>query len=93
MTGALRRPGDLLEIARWTLLAGHLGLTDLAAAFDLVSRAPASIMGLGDTWGREGARADLLIVDAEEDLVASGSLDRAVLVGGRLVAGALPAQA
>lgn len=84
--------GDLLEIARWTLLAGHLGLTDLAAAFDLVSRTPAEIIGLGDAWGvREGARADLLIVDAEdvEDSVASGSLGRAVLVGGRLVAGAL----
>ena len=86
--------GDLVEIARWTLLAGHLGLTELAAAFDLVSRAPADIMGLGKDWGiREGARADLLITDAEdaEDLVASGALERAVLVGGRLVAGNLGA--
>ena len=84
--------GDLLEIARWTLLAGHLGLNDLALAFDMVSRAPASIMGLGDDWGiREGARADLLITDADdhEDLVASGALQRTVMVGGRVVAGSV----
>jgi cytosine deaminase len=83
--------GDLVEIARWTLLAGHLGLHDLPLAFDLVSRAPASIMQLGD-WGiHEGARADLLITDADdpEDLVASGSLSRTVFVKGRLVAGKL----
>jgi cytosine deaminase len=81
--------GDLLEIARWTVLAGHLGLNDLAIAFDMVSRAPASIMGLGDDWGiREGARADLLITEADdhEDLVASGALARTVMVGGRVVA-------
>ena len=84
--------GDLLEIARWTLLAGHLGLNDLAPAFDMVSRAPAQIMGLADNGGiREGARADFLITDADdhEDLVASGALTRAVMVGGRVVAGAL----
>jgi cytosine/creatinine deaminase len=80
--------GDLLEIARWTLLAGHLGLNHLNTAFDMVSRAPAMIMGLRSDWGlRPGARADLLITDGEdlEDLVASGSLDRTVMVGGRIV--------
>jgi cytosine deaminase len=84
--------GDLLEIARWTLLAGHLGLTNLGAAFDMVSSAPAAIIGLGTDWGiHKGARADLLITDAEDadDLVASGSLHRAILIGGRLVAGSL----
>jgi cytosine/creatinine deaminase len=83
--------GDLLEVARWTLAAGQLGLADLRAAFDLVSVAPAAILGL-ENWGiATGARADLLIADAEdvEDLVATGARDRAVLVGGRLVAGAL----
>lgn len=84
--------GDLLEIARWTLLAGHLGLNDLTMAFDMVSRAPARIMGLGADWGiRPGARAALLITDAEDpdDLVASGSLARTVLVGSRIVSGKL----
>ncbi len=87
--------GDLLEIARWTLLAGHFGLNDLAAAFDMVTRAPAAIMGLEGEWGIiEGARADLLITDAEDaqDLVASGAAARTVLVGGRVVAGSLPHQ-
>jgi cytosine deaminase len=84
--------GDLLEVARWTLVAGQLGLADLRAAFDLVSAAPAAILGLGADWGiRVGARADLLIADAEDvdDLVATGATNRAVLVGGRLVAGTL----
>lgn len=84
--------GDMLEIARWTLLSAHLGLTDVAKAYELVSSSPAAIMGLGKDWGiHKGARADLLITDAEdqEDLVASGSLNRAVIVGGRLVSGRL----
>jgi cytosine deaminase len=84
--------GDLLEVARWTLAAGQLGLADLRVAFDLVSAAPAAILGLGTNWGIAiGARADLLIVDAEdvEDLVATGAHDRAVVVGGRVVAGTL----
>jgi cytosine deaminase len=84
--------GDLLEVARWTVAAGQLGLADLRAAFEMVSAAPAAILGLGASWGiRTGARADLMIADAEDidDLVATGATDRAVLVGGRLVAGAL----
>jgi cytosine deaminase len=81
--------GDLLEIARWTVLAGQLGLNDLRKAFDMVSTVPAGLMGLGSDWGiREGARADLLIGDAAsvEDLVAGGALRRQVMVGGRVVA-------
>src|SRR5262245_8060282 len=84
--------GDLLEVARWTLAAGQLGLADLRAAFDLVSAAPAAILGLGANWGIAiGARADLLIADAEvvEDRVGRGAKNRAVLVAGRLVAGTL----
>jgi cytosine deaminase len=58
----------------------------------MISSAPAAIIGLSTGWGiRPGARADLLIADAEdvEDLVATGAKNRAVLVGGRLVAGQL----
>jgi cytosine/creatinine deaminase len=81
--------GDLLETARWTLVAGQLGLNDLRRAFDMVSSIPAKLMGLTDEWGiREGARADLLIVRADgiEDLVAGGAIERMVFVAGRLVA-------
>ncbi len=84
--------GDLLEVARWTLLSGHLGLTELQTAFDMVSCVPASMIGLGSDWGiHRGARADLLIADAADpgDLVATGSINRAVIVGGRIVAGTL----
>src|SRR3984885_9915354 len=81
--------GDLLEIARWTLLAGQLGLGDLRKTFEMVSATPAQMMGLGEDWGiREGARADILIAraDSVDDLVAGGALDRTVLFGGRVVA-------
>ena len=84
--------GDLLEIARWTLLAGHLGSNDLGRAFEMVSSAPARLLGFGEEYGiRVGARADLLVTDAADpaDLIASGPLARTVLVNGRVVDGAL----
>lgn len=82
--------GDLLEIARWTLLAGHLGSNDLPKAFEMISYAPARLMALDDYGLRPGARADLVIAEAEDaaDLVASGPLARTVLVNGKVVAGA-----
>ena len=82
--------GDMLELARWTLLAGHLGSAGLGHAYAMATTMPAQLLGLRETYGiHEGARADLVITDAEdaEDLVASGPLDRAVFVGGQLVAG------
>jgi cytosine/creatinine deaminase len=83
--------GDLLEIARWALLAGHLGCNDLERAFDMITASPARLLGLQDYGLREGARADLLIAPAADagDLVASGPLQRTVLVNGRVVAGTL----
>jgi cytosine deaminase len=81
-------PGDLLEIARWTLLAGQLGLGDLRKVFEMVGTVPAQMMGLGADWGiRPGARADLLIARAEtiDDLVAGGALERTVMIEGRVV--------
>jgi cytosine deaminase len=80
--------GDLLEIARWTLLAGQFGLSDLRQVFEMVSSVPAQMIGLGADWGiRKGARADLLIARAEtiDDLVASGALERTVMIEGRVV--------
>ena len=82
--------GDLLEIARWAHLAGHLGSNDLPRAFEMITSAPARLMGIEADYGvRPGARADLLIAAAEDeaDLVASGPLARTVLVGGKVVAG------
>jgi cytosine deaminase len=79
--------GDLVEIARWTLLAGHLGLNDLSVACNMVAATPAKLMGLAD-WGLHvGARADLLITAAAsvEDLVASGAPERLIMVGGRFI--------
>jgi cytosine deaminase len=84
--------GDMLEIARWTLLAAHMGSGDLGRAFDMVTDNPARLLGIDHDYGlRSGARADLLITDAHDaaDLVAGGSLERAVLFAGKLVAGRL----
>jgi cytosine deaminase len=84
--------GDMLEIARWTILAGHLLADAPATAFRMATVTPAGLMGFGDEYGiREGAWADLLVADAEdvEDLVRSGPLERGVLYHGRLVAGRL----
>ncbi len=84
--------GDLLEIARWALLAGHLRSNDLDTAFDMISSVPARLLGFGEDYGiRIGARADLLVTEAVDpaDLVASGPLARTVLVAGRVVAGSL----
>ncbi|MFN0306032.1 MAG: amidohydrolase family protein [Burkholderiales bacterium] len=84
--------GDLLEIARWTLLAGHLGTRELPRAFNMATVNPARLLGIDADYGiRAGARADLLITDAEDaaDLVAGGALSRIVLFGGQVVAGAL----
>src|SRR6185436_15349061 len=59
--------GDLLEIARWALLAGHLGSNDLGRAFEMITSAPARLLGLDGDYGvRAGARADLLIAHAED---------------------------
>lgn len=84
--------GDMLEIARWTLLAGHLTTAELDRAYAMVTQAPAATMGFGRDYGiHEGARADLMVSDADdvEDLVASGPPVQAVLLEGRLTFGSL----
>jgi cytosine/creatinine deaminase len=83
--------GDLLEIARWALLAGHLGSNDLGLAYEMITSAPARLLGFEDYGIKTGARADLLVTNAIDpgDLVASGPLARTVLVNGRVVAGSL----
>ena len=80
--------GDMLEIARWTLLAGHLRGDELAAAHRMITTAPARLMGLGNDYGlRAGARADLVITDCvDTDTLVAGGPDRAwIFSNGRLV--------
>jgi cytosine/creatinine deaminase len=74
--------GDILEIARWTLLAGHLHAIELPVAFGMITHVPAGLMGLGVDYGlRPGARADMVITDSvdAERLVAGGP-DRMIVV-------------
>lgn len=83
--------GDLLEIARWTLLAGHLKGDELPLAARMIGQIPARLMGLDDHGLQLGARADLLIArmaDVAADvaaLVAGGPDELRVLAAGRLV--------
>ncbi|WP_421592687.1 amidohydrolase family protein [Shinella sp. M27] len=80
--------GDMLEIARWTLLAGHLRGDELAAAHRMITTAPARLMGLGKDHGlKAGARADFVVTDCiDTDTLVAGGPDRAfVFSRGRLV--------
>lgn len=89
--------GDMLEIARWTLLAGHLRGDELATAYDMITKIPARMMNLGADYGiREGAWADLVISDCEDvsALVSAGPDCMQVLAKGRPIAApAFPAMA
>jgi cytosine deaminase len=80
--------GDMLEIARWTLLAGHLRGDELALAHRMVTEVPARLMGLGADYGlRAGAWADLVITDCADidTLVAGGPDSMRVVARGRSV--------
>lgn len=80
--------GDMLEIARWTVLAGHLLQDELALAHRMTTDIPASLMGLGDDYGlRAGAWADLVITDCPDidTLVAGGPDGFRVMARGRIV--------
>src|SRR5690606_1790503 len=79
--------GDMLEIARWTLLAGHLKGDELELAYRMITGIPARLMGLDDHGLRIGARADLVIARSADiaSLVAGGATETQVLAAGRLV--------
>lgn len=80
--------GDMLEIARWTLLAGHLLADELPTAYRMITDIPARLIGLGDDYGlREGAFADLVISDCDDvsALVGAGPDRMQVLAKGKPV--------
>lgn len=80
--------GDMLEIARWTLLASHLHADNMDTVYDMITHAPARLMGLGADYGlQKGARADFVITDSEDvvDLVSRGPTRRLVCVNGKIV--------
>lgn len=80
--------GDMLEMARWTLLAGNLMADELRDAYRMITSIPAGLMGLAGDYGiRPGARADLVLTDCEDTdtLIAGGSGHLRVLASGRLV--------
>ncbi|MEO5324482.1 amidohydrolase family protein [Mesorhizobium sp. CC13] len=82
--------GDMLEIARWTLLAGHLRGDELATVYEMTTSIPARLTGLGRDHGlREGAWADLVISDCDDvsALVAQGPDRMQVLARGKPVLG------
>ena len=80
-----RVPGDILEIARWTLLAGHLHASELPVAFAWSPTPPLSSWDFADYGLRPGARADMVIADSEDAvrLVAGGPDHMIVVSKGR----------
>ena len=71
--------------------SGEMLATALALGADVIGGTPARLLGIDADYGiRLGARADLLIPDAEDaaGLVAGGALERMVMVAGNIVAGA-----
>lgn len=77
--------GDMLEIARWTLLAGHLHASELDLAYSMITETPARLMNLKGYGIAPGARADLVVSDCDdvETLVAGGPDQFVVLAKGR----------
>ena len=82
--------GDMLEMARWTILSAHLLDNAAGRAFRMITDTPASIMKLDAGYGLQiGARADLVVTRCEsiQCLIAGGATERGVFHRGRLVAG------
>lgn len=79
--------GDMLEIGRWTLLAGHLRGDELATVYEMMTNIPARLMGLEGYGIAVGARADLLVADCADvdTLVAGGGDHVSVFAAGRPV--------
>ncbi len=79
--------GDMLEIGRWTLLAGHLRGDELATVYRMMTDIPARLMGLEDYGLKAGARADLVVSDCADvdTLVAAGGDRMTVLASGKPV--------
>jgi cytosine deaminase len=74
--------GDMLEIGRWTLLAGHLHGSELDTVYSMITDIPARLLGLGADYGiRSGARADLVVTDCEDaDRLVAGGADRMIVL-------------
>lgn len=86
--------GDMLEMARWTLLSAHLLEHAAGTAFEMITTNPARLIGLHDRHGlHAGAWADLVFTRCAdvEELVAGSATDRAVMHRGKMVAGNLDA--
>jgi cytosine/creatinine deaminase len=86
---------DPLQVALLTAHAAQLGTPDeIAAALRMVGEDAARILGLPDHGLRPGARADLVILDADDQRTAlrEQAPRRWVLRGGRVVAETVRAQ-
>ena len=79
--------GDMLELARWTILAGHLLRNEPTLAFEMVTQVPARLLGLGVQDIAPGEWANFLLTEMGDvtDLVRTGPLRRTVFYRGRLI--------
>ncbi|MFH5774888.1 amidohydrolase family protein [Paracoccus broussonetiae] len=79
--------GDLLEMARWTLLAGHLKGDELATTYRMITEIPAKLMGLRDHAIEKGSLANFNVMRSDDidTLVAGGPSASSIFARGRLV--------
>jgi cytosine deaminase len=83
--------GDPLLLTYLLVLGAHMGAdADMAVALDMVTVAPARILGRRDHGVAVGCRADLVVLDASSLAEAVGAIPARVLVvkGGRVTSGA-----
>lgn len=81
--------GDMLENARWTILAAHLLKDATNVAFDMISSTPAELINFDKGLIAEGHWANFVITPAKSlaDLVRSGGSQRTVFYHGNCVSG------
>lgn len=78
--------GDMLELARWTILAGHLLKDVPSTAFEMITATPAKLMHLESSGLEVGSWASLVVTSASSlaDLVRSGATQRLVFYKGKV---------
>jgi cytosine deaminase len=80
---------DLLRVANILATAGHFGTADdLVLVLRMATERGARALRLGEHGVREGARADLVVLDCTEPAEAVGAIPERLMVmkGGRIVA-------
>jgi cytosine/creatinine deaminase len=86
---------DMLDVANMTVHASHMSsLTEIGHCFDMITHAPAKVMGLAGYGLAVGCHADLVVLQAADakEAIRLHPTRLAVIRRGKLIAEAAPAQ-